>query len=472
MSHVNAGHIHREAGYLIKRCRMTSGPWGNVDNFLVASFPQSAYSLPSFISTTATPEERRALSGLLGDLWQLNEDHVGMPIIEANICFSLTGIHERMEGEFVQWSETYFSRRVSKQNPKDKGKPFKTFARLYEEFVAIFGGREHAIDYLVLDKALYKVLWLLFEHTWRDCIQVMRGDDHDVAIQFSLSLPIKQAKLLAEECGFGRDDLGDFMDTATASELPADFSELRTWSEVELHDHIEILSSDVHEMRPFLVRNFRPEKTLVQLRKDLFMAMDWTARHGVIDLFFGHTEHAVRGNLQTRTTPWNIRLSQRGVLIDGYRPWITAANLGAKALAMNAFLLEAIHDRLFEFYDQIDVAGIRERAQAVVDSEEIDDEVLAVSSHDVPDDTPDEPVEKRLRTARLRPLRLEKLLSILAGHFGCEVRPGKGDETTVFRSEGRIFCFGRPKQVQPELLKQVLKRLRIPARDWLNVVYG
>ena len=206
------------------------------------------------------------------------------------------------------------------------------------------------------------------------------------------------------------------------------------------------------------------------------MGMSWSAHHGVIDLVVDRTERAVIENLSSGRSTWNVQLSHQGILIDGYRPWITAAELGGNALVLNVLLLEAIHDRLFAFYNKIDLETIRRRAQPPVDTEEIDDEVLAVSCQDVAGDDrapeDDQTSQGSLSGRRLRPLRLEKLLLILANRFGCEVRTGKGDETVVFRPGGRIFRFGRPKQIQPELMKQVLQRLGIPLRDWLSMVYG
>ena len=204
MPDVDAGQVRRETEYITKHFRHRPGPGGDLDTFPVASQPQSAYRLASFVGALATCEEHDALSGLLYELWLLNEEHVGEPILQVNIYFALTGTHERLENSFMQWLEGYFTRRVKKENPKDKGNSFQKFMRLYREFAEMFGIREHAIDHLVLDKALCRVLWLLFENTWKDCVRVVRESDHHNTLQVSQKIPVAAAQWLIQQFGFGR----------------------------------------------------------------------------------------------------------------------------------------------------------------------------------------------------------------------------------------------------------------------------
>jgi hypothetical protein len=162
-----------------------------------------------------------------------------------------------------------------------------------------------------------------------------------------------------------------------------------------------------------------------------------------------------------------------GRLIDRFRPWITATDLhvtGVNSLAVNAYVLELLCDRLLEFYDQIDFDRIRQRAETQSDEEDIEDDVLALSCQDLaasdeeatPEPGPDQPPYP----GRLRPLRPQTMLRCLEREFGCEVRNGKGSETTIYRSGAKKYRLGHPKQVQPEQLKRILRNLDIPKRAW------
>ena len=66
------------------------------------------------------------------------------------------------------------------------------------------------------------------------------------------------------------------------------------------------------------------------------------------------------------------------------------------------------------------------------------------------------------------------MLNFLADRFGCEIRPGKGSEVTVYRAGGRIFTLGRHRrndEVSSLIVKLLLKRLGISPQEWLKAVY-
>lgn len=141
-------------------------------------------------------------------------------------------------------------------------------------------------------------------------------------------------------------------------------------------------------------------------------------------------------------------------------------------LAVNALVLELLCDRLLEFYDQIDFAQIRQRADARSSADDVEDDVLALSCQDLAasdEMAASEPESNRpSHLDRLRPLRPATMLRFLKREFGCQVCQGKGSETTIFRPGGKKFRLGHPKQVQPEHLKKILRRLDIPIDRWLS----
>ena len=71
---------------------------------------------------------------------------------------------------------------------------------------------------------------------------------------------------------------------------------------------------------------------------------------------------------------------------------------------------------------------------------------------------------------RIKPLRLQQLLSVLERKLGCEVRPGKGSEITVYRRGGRKFSLGRhhADYVVPLVtIKQLLRNIGVKPHEWL-----
>jgi len=67
-------------------------------------------------------------------------------------------------------------------------------------------------------------------------------------------------------------------------------------------------------------------------------------------------------------------------------------------------------------------------------------------------------------------LRLRTFLHVLQHRLDCEVRPGKGDETTIYRQGGKIFRIGRPEQIHPVIVKRALRRLNISIPEWLKAL--
>jgi hypothetical protein len=81
---------------------------------------------------------------------------------------------------------------------------------------------------------------------------------------------------------------------------------------------------------------------------------------------------------------------------------------------------------------------------------------LAKTERDQKSELPQKSRNKRIQSHVPR----EKFFRILES-CGCERRSGKGDETTFFRPGGKKYAIGRPKEIQPTLIKRVLARLNI-----------
>jgi len=152
---------------------------------------------------------------------------------------------------------------------------------------------------------------------------------------------------------------------------------------------------------------------------------------------------------------------------------------GVNSLAVNAFVVELFHEKLFSFYDQVDFVAIRHRAKKAALNAEVDGELIAVSCQDLAstDVESDRSAEFGASTAsyRIPQLRSQRLFTLLHDKLGCEVKSGKGSEITVFRPGGRKFVIGHHKRndtVHSVVVQNMLKRLKIGPQEWLTAVYG
>ncbi len=68
-------------------------------------------------------------------------------------------------------------------------------------------------------------------------------------------------------------------------------------------------------------------------------------------------------------------------------------------------------------------------------------------------------------------LRRTALLNLLQAKFECEVRSGRGSETTVWRPGGRKFILAGHKRnthVHPRTIRALLKAVGVPLADFCS----
>ncbi|MBC8869619.1 MAG: hypothetical protein H8E44_09385 [Planctomycetes bacterium] len=143
-------------------------------------------------------------------------------------------------------------------------------------------------------------------------------------------------------------------------------------------------------------------------------------------------------------------LRPNGLLADPLRPWETADNAeafeSAMGLAVSRLVLEKFHEKLFSFYDQIDVERVLCTAEPESNAE-LDEEIAAATCRRLAEqpDTCDGESEPRegIPRRRIKPLRL---LSVLEARLECEVEQGKCSEITVL-SQGWKEVQGNAKTV-------------------------
>lgn len=210
------------------------GDGPEVESYRIKSFPREAYRPAFFVEQTGTPELYRELSDLLGQLWEINEEHVGELNTDVNVYFALTGIHAALSERLMDWCGRYLALRVVRENPRDHGSSFLKYGRLLAEYMNAFGIREQSLDYLLADASQCLAAWYLFEHTWKHDVKVIR-DGGDTLV--GTANPDFQAYALAqiEKFRVGLEDLPAFLDeVAEASRTSERLTELNRFSDSDL----------------------------------------------------------------------------------------------------------------------------------------------------------------------------------------------------------------------------------------------
>jgi hypothetical protein len=447
--------------------------------------PPELYRAPSFLAKTATPELTAELDRLLAELWRVNQDFVGEKNLEVQAYFTATGEHRDLERRFWSWCDSYFGHRASDPrllNPQNHNDPLVLMVRLWNETMSIFGGlhyREQTINVYFLQSAMQYAGWVLYNRLWKNA--VLHGKHHLLFLNTRTD-PKTAAQVagLVRARGYADGHLGRFLRSLRAWATSERVAHLTSLTDVELRGRLAAMAADMQEMRPFLVRNFRPSKVLYQLTGDLAVAWRWSIGYGIALVTVGTSLNEVIRNIGSSLTRLNIAVNHDGLLIDPRLSWLpvcegTAID-GVPPLVLNCCLLELFHKRLFSFYDQIDFTKIAERQRARARRKagpqtiEVSCRILAETSTTSDDD--EAPHETNHRW--VRPLRSQSLLRMLERKLGCEVRQGKGSEITIFREGGRIFTLGHHKQndyVRPDHVKRILARVGISVEEWLGAVY-
>ena len=418
------------------------------------------------------------LAELLLEAWELNEQFVGEHLLETEVHLVFADLNRPLITRLQRWCETYFLRRLQRDNPRDNGNPIATYERLVQECRQILlGGREPSatIASTILTQCFGYTRWFVYERIGRPYVadRIRHLSESEWGRRVLRNQLRDLQDVISEERDFGNllAEVAETIDSAWLTQRAADTADgLRT--------QLRQLVDDIQQMRPFLVRNFRAEKTILRLSDRLCVAFEWSIGMVIGSLFHGATVSELQGLIARRECPTPVLYMNRdGLLSDERNLWRTTVDLGAvgntSGLLVNLYLLELFHEKLFGFYDQIDFEAIRQRL-GQADKAELDEEELSVSCQDLAAESPYEDVPEVAAATKLRlrvePLRLQRLLKVLEEDLGCEVARGKGSEITVYRPGGRKFVLGghaADYAVPVYVVKPLLSRLGIRPSEWI-----
>lgn len=440
------------------------------------------YRIPHFLAKTANNEDYKELKDIFQQLLQINVEHTGEITLEAEAFLCISGFRDEFAARINRWADRYFAQRFVRHNSKDRGYVERKFERLVAEWFRIFERlfrQEGSLDYVFLDECLAYIRWLL--SCWARTGHYERPDINKlpVVIEDFVSSPLTPLETSLLPFGLVQSHLLTFAAMASQSADADSLETLALASEPDLLRDIAEAAADISEMRPFLIRNYRAENSIIRLpgEKDFYIAWDWCVHYGMANIVCSCRHEDLLEYRVSRKTLCPIKVGNDGLLRDGTKPWITSVHdrrlKEIDLVALNRYILDLFWEKLFSFYEQIDLDRIRKRS--ITDVRPDDDEVLALSSRDLADQQPVEAEATRTERRRLRPLRIQRLCRFLQSRFDCEVEQGKGSEVTLYRPGERKAVLGRHKrndEVHVVRLKRLLKQLGITPQEWLAAVYS
>lgn len=451
---------------------------------VIVSQQRSIFAPPHFLRKTATPQEFSMLVDILNELWSINEDHVGKRTREAEVFLALTEQYLPLEKRLMDWCTSYFMHRSSSNRltPLDHNDPMEMYFRLIKEYMNIFlslGTLRNSISYIFFAKCTCFTDWLLFDRTWRTML-VSEGQ-HCWALKHPPRRDDlwERCKAILLEKKWLLGNLTYFFQKMPKGGNQGRVRELVPLGTDVLKRRLKLLISDVQEMRPFLIKGFKKEKAIIKVSDELFLAWGWTTQFGPASLCVADSEKRMMELIATGCSMVLVSIDHQGLLIDGGMPWLTAETIaGDEGLAVASYILELFHEKLFAFYDKIDVNRIRESAKASDRDDQEDDSLVALTCQDLAQREPEEAEDlsqpRIVARRRIPGLRYQRLEALLEKKLGVEAMQGKGSERTFYRQGGKKVAIGHHKRndcVPSPLVKEILKRLGVSVQEFWDAVH-
>ncbi len=456
-------NVHRtQTGTAFARW-MDSATRPNAHPIVVTATPAC---IPQFLRKTAPASTIAELVELLDSLHTLRTSMAGLTGDEASILHQEDPRADAIRLGFNDWTRRHVQRRLARRHPKDRGDPVNTFFRLQGELVEWLdlltfepASGHHVSLGVVPDLAAT----LLYYATWRPLVEC-RIVEGGTSIQFDASAQrIDTLMEVMRLYGWHIEGLVDaFHDWSSPR--------LRPSNATDSH----LLAADLMEMKPLLIRGFTMDRFAFE-HQGVHLSMSWSLGTTVSICWAGRTERRLLEQIHGSFVTSGIGIARTGRATHPNRQW--EEDLASRRPWATA-ILEALHERAFEFWSKAE----HHRSRADRSDPLYEAEAIATSCLDLAEDAPEDtqPLQdssdvsptQKLRK-RVPAVRMERLLGMLESRLGCEVKPGKGSEVTVYRPGGVKFVLGhhhRNRHVPSHLVRLLLKRVGISVEEWLRAV--
>lgn len=464
------------------------GVWNNwvrghleLEDWIIEKQTSSAYALPAVLSLFLKSELIEELAGLLASIRTINNQLTGMRISEAEVILTGDDRIKELKRNLYCWADKYVSYRVERTQDRDKDR-VRQFQKIYEEFLPKLeqiAFLEKTTHRCFLSSLTDYLPWRLFHNTCRSLIEIEKCSGWSGRFRI-LSLDMRTRAYLEYIVQIyqfpSENDLALILDHVNRRGNPKIQQD-----DQSITDRLAELAFEIQEMRPFLLHNFNPEKTIIKVTEDLYISWRWAIGFGIGVVFVAQSREAMLVQLHKHASHTFLSLSDAGILQCGPLPWIDTFTLTEKqdnSLSANLHIVELIHEKLFSLYDRVDRNAIlnrmRNRTEERNESTPTDEEfalicqILPESAEDL---SPDQNDAIKAPTRIMGGVRVQRLLSILEVQFGCEVRQGKGSEIVIYRQGGHHFRLGHHKRnpyVPAMVIKSLLKHVGINFDEWID----
>lgn len=445
---------------------------------VVQPFPSESYAIAEHYDRILPPSLRNDLVILFDEVRRLNDECVGLRVGEAAELL-VDDVSETIRTRLRNLYRRFVDHRLARPNPRDARDPFARFDRIYKELLPsldeVLNRWPSVHSRLMLDANDY-LAWDLYCKTWQSGVSVRRLGDAQLDVRLSVDpRHHRHARAMLELYQWHQAD--DLQWLTRAVQVP------REGTPDDFGACLRTMAADLLAMRPFLIRNFNPVRTVTQVGPRLWAAWAWQIGGNVGQVFLASNERNLLAGIEKSVPPSLVYVRPDGLLAAAITPWIGTLDVEPRqgALIGNWALLSPLYERLLEMYSRIDVSGIlaRFRAQsapppdaegtALAPSDDSEGDVVlsALAQSQSNDSLSDGPVGPARRVRGVRFSRFARTVEQL----GCEIRAGKGSEVLVFRPGYKIARLGhhtRNPEVSPIAIRIALRRLGLSLNDFVS----
>ncbi len=451
------------------------------DDWVVLTQLPESYKLPAGAVNFLGNDLVDLWNGITSDIAEIHEQVVGLKVNRAGVTVAgderIFAIGERLK----VWADKYLELRLSKTCHRQGG-PVKQFQFLYAELLPHLeeiAFREKSANRWFFGSFVDYLPTMLFLKTWQSLAE-FRFNKRELVPEFKILSPDLHlhsylAHLIKIYQWHHMNDVSEVLALVNA----ADDSSVVLDDDV-LRRRLELLVDDIQEMRPFLRHNFKSENVLIELAPGLVVSFLWAVGRGVGLIMVAPSAAEMLKQQRSHTSNLTLTLTFDGLLANFATPWIDTDTILSKqpeALRANLKIVEAVHAKLYELYEKIDVKAVAERfrervrASALIEEAEPSEEEFAALCQVIA-----EPVDGFVGSSLasgLSAVRAQRLLAVLADKLKCEVRQGKGSEIVVYREGGHHFRLGHHKRnshVPTAVIKNLLKHVGVSTTEWLEAI--
>lgn len=431
------------------------------------------------------------LEGLLRELWEVNEEWVGVKTWEVDAYLTVIGDDLGLKHRLSGWCDWYFGTRsepLSRLNPRNNNDPFILAEQVVKEWKEVFGSLialPRSVNQIFLGTVRDRVHWGLYDRLVRPFVVELGDGGFECPDEFDSNAARMFQQWAINEMWTER-ILERFLDRVGPATDPALLTTYSLRPNHELCDRVRAAAGDIQVARPYLVKNFDPLNTKIELGPACLAVWNWKFSDGIGSLVIGDSDSGLVNNLRKSWSDFGIRVGIDGLFFPVGMPWWTTEVCGkiggVSPLALNCMILERFRDTLVSFFNRIDLDRWGRARSASTDESRVDgggvgDAVagacytLAIAE---PATAPGDDTAAQYR--RLPQLRMQPFLRAMS-RLGCEERPGKGSEVVLYRadSKARLFTIGRHtrnREVHSAQVREALKRLNLSEADFVAVARG